>query len=111
MDWLCSLFTDGAYSGWLLLALGALVVEILTGTMLFLSLSLALAVVAVLSAQFGLELGMLIYIGIGAWIGLSLLLKTVFGSWGSVKAVGDPNEYDRESAADSAQEADAEKKD
>ncbi len=105
MDSILYFFSEGAYVGWILLAIAAVALEIFTGTMIFLSLAVAAMIVSVVSWLFAPGLALLLLTGTVAWVVASLVFKNLFGSWGASEAAEDPNEYDRSSSATQASTA------
>jgi hypothetical protein len=51
--------------------------------------------VGIITEVFGIGLPAQLISGSLLWVGLSLVLRKMFGNWGKADAVADPNQYDR----------------
>ena len=91
------LFSFGGWEVWLLAALAFLCIELATGTMVSLSISIALAVSAAYGWAFGSDILIQLGLATALSIVLTIVLRRVFGNWGSVSAATDPNDYVAES--------------
>lgn len=86
------------WQGWVLLGVLALILEFLAPTFIFLSLAIALGVMGGLTEMFSLTLPAQLVVVSALWVGLSLLLRKVFGNWGQTAAAEDPNQYERKTS-------------
>tara|TARA_Y100000815_G_C13285105_1_gene478505 strand:- start:994 stop:1302 length:309 start_codon:yes stop_codon:yes gene_type:complete len=86
------------WHGWVLLGTLALTLEFLAPTFIFLSLAIALGVMGGLTEMFSLTLPAQLVVVSALWVGLSLLLRKVFGNWGQTAAAEDPNQYERKTS-------------
>ncbi|MGG7644356.1 hypothetical protein ACQ5SP_06045 [Rhodovulum sp. YNF3179] len=99
METLIGLFGPDGLSLWavlLVLAMIALVLEIVSPAFIFLGLSLALALGAALSWAFGLGPVAIAAIVAVGWFVAAFGLRLAFPSSGEIRAKGDPNTYDRD---------------